>query len=59
MLRPLKSNGKFGSKCVTFPKSVIEIADFSDICEVVVEVEKGKITLRKECKNEKEVKPEN
>ena len=59
MLRPLKSNGKFGSKCVTFPKSVIEIAEFSDICEVVVEVEKGKITLRKGQKNEKEFKPEN
>ena len=59
MVRPLKSNGKFGSKCVTFPKSVIEIAEVPDICEVVVAVEKGKITLRKECKNEKEVKPEN
>ena len=59
MLRALKSYGKFGSKCVTCPKSVIEIAEFSDICEVVVEVEKGKITLRKGQKNEKEVKPEN
>nr|DAG64761.1 MAG TPA: Toxin SymE, type I toxin-antitoxin system [Caudoviricetes sp.] len=59
MIRPLKDNGKCGSKYVTFPKSVIDIAEFSDMCDVVVEVEKGKITLRKECKNEKEVKPEN
>ena len=59
MIRPLKDNGKYGSKCVTFPKSVIEIAEFSDIYDVLVEVEKGKITLRKGHKNEKEIKPQN
>ena len=59
MIRPLKNNGKYGSKCVTFPKSVIEIAEFSDMHDVIVEVEKGKITLRKGHKNEKEAKSEN
>ena len=59
MIRPLKDTGKCGIKCVTFPKSVIEIAEFSDIYDVLVEVEKGKITLRKGHKNEKEIKPQN
>lgn len=59
MIRPLKDNGKCGSKCVTFPKSVIEIAEFSDMYDVIVEVEKGKITLRKGHKNEKEAKSKN
>lgn len=59
MIRPLKDNGKCGSKYVTFPKSVIDIAEFSDMYDVIVEVEKGKITLRKGHKNEKKAKPEN
>ncbi len=45
--REMKQNGKCGSKLVTFPKSVIEIAGFADCKIVNLEVENGKITITK------------
>lgn len=47
MIRPLKSNGKCGSKLVTFPKEIISIAGLENAESVKVEVKKGKIILEK------------
>ena len=45
--RELKPNGKCGSKLITLPKSVIEMAGFEDTEKVKVDVKKGVITIRK------------
>ena len=47
MIRPLKDNGGCGSKLVTFPKDVLSLAGFENVDTVIVEVEKGKIILKK------------
>ncbi len=52
MVRHLRPNGKGGSKLITFPKEVLAIAELDEVDSVEIEVEKGKIILKK-CKEGK------
>lgn len=55
--RELKPNGDRGSKLITFPKTIIELAGFENVNKVNIDVKKGKIVIEK-LKEEREIKNE-
>lgn len=45
--RKLVENGKFGSKMITFPKTILQLADMENEKKVLVDVSNGMIIIRK------------